>query len=214
MVKSTKPHKYQLIIDYVTSRIISGEYTANMRIPSENEFARMLDVSSITIRKALSDLVNNGLIYRLKGKGSYVADLQTKPVANANTLVAFLIAAVNIHDSSVMKIIRGLQKKCSEAGYSLIVENLLNYVNQEQEAIDRLIENRVAGFIVYPDLPANSDALRYLGSLSVPFVVIDRYPKGQPVNFVGCNNHDGTLASTQHLLGLGHKKIGFLAHVI
>ena len=214
MVKTARPHKYQLIIDYVTERIISGEYTANMRIPSENEFAQMLDVSSITIRKALSDLVNDGLIYRLKGKGSFVADLRKKPDAQANMLLAFLIAAVNIHDSSVMKLIRGMQKKCSEAGYALIVENLLNHVNHEREAIDRLIENRVAGFIVYPDLPANSDALRYLGSQNVPFVVIDRYPKGQPVNFVGCNNHDGTLASTQHLLDLGHKKIGFLAHAI
>lgn len=213
MIKHAKQHKYQIIIDYVTNRIMTGEYQANMRIPSENEFARMLDVSSITIRKALSDLVNEGLIYRIKGKGSFIADQQKKTETAVHALAAFLIAA-NIHDGSVMKIIKGMQKKLSEAGFSLIVENLTNYVNLEKQVIDRLMENRVAGFIVYPDLPANAEALRYLSTLSVPFVVLDRYPKGQPVNFVGCNNFDGARAGANHLISLGHEKIGFLAHAI
>lgn len=207
-----QPPKYQTIKDYVTTRIASGEFGANNRIPSENEFAQMLGVSSITIRKALSELVNEGLIYRVKGKGSFVADAQRRPANGANDLVAFLITTVNIHDASIMQFIMGMQKRLSESGHSLIVENMMNFENNETSVIERLIENKVGGFIVYPDLPANSSSVKYLAGLNVPFVVLDRYPKGIPVNFVGCNNQDGAYSGTQHLISLGHKKIGFIAY--
>ncbi|WP_379141428.1 GntR family transcriptional regulator [Paenibacillus sp. sgz500992] len=39
-------------------------------MPSESEFSKLLDVSTITVRKALSELVNEGVIYRIRGKGS------------------------------------------------------------------------------------------------------------------------------------------------
>ena len=66
--------KYQMVKDYVLSQIENQEFTKDDRIPSESEFSKLLDVSSITVRKALSELVNEGVIYRVRGKGSFVAN--------------------------------------------------------------------------------------------------------------------------------------------
>ena len=60
--------KYQMVKDYVLSQIENQEFTKDDRIPSESEFSKLLDVSSITVRKALSELVNEGVIYRVRGK--------------------------------------------------------------------------------------------------------------------------------------------------
>lgn len=53
-------------------------------------------------------------------------------------------------------------------------------------------------------------ALRQLNQAGAKFVCIDRYLGHYPVNYVGCNNHDGTYAAVEHLAALGHKRIGFM----
>ncbi|MBU0643981.1 MAG: GntR family transcriptional regulator [Alphaproteobacteria bacterium] len=42
------------------------------RLPSENELCKSFGVSRTVIREALSQMVNEGLIYRLQGKGAFV----------------------------------------------------------------------------------------------------------------------------------------------
>ena len=47
--------------------------TADQPIPSENELCQTHGVSRITVRKALADLVHEGLLYAVQGKGTFVA---------------------------------------------------------------------------------------------------------------------------------------------
>jgi GntR family transcriptional regulator len=42
-------------------------------IPSEHELCTQYDVSRITVRKALADLIHEGLLYTVQGKGTFVA---------------------------------------------------------------------------------------------------------------------------------------------
>ena len=48
------------------------------RIPSEQEFCEMYDISRPTVRQAVNELTNNGTLYRLKGKGTFVAKPKTQ----------------------------------------------------------------------------------------------------------------------------------------
>lgn len=49
---------------------------ANTRVPSENELAAKYGVSRGTIKQAVAGLVDDGLLYRIKGKGTFVAPPQ------------------------------------------------------------------------------------------------------------------------------------------
>ncbi|MCW5954028.1 MAG: GntR family transcriptional regulator, partial [Propionibacteriaceae bacterium] len=64
--------KYSTVKRSIVGRIRSQEYAMNARIPSEAELAEMHRVSRITIRKAIDDLVSDGLLYRVQGKGTFV----------------------------------------------------------------------------------------------------------------------------------------------
>lgn len=55
------------------SHIHQGQWRLGERLPSETELMQAHAVSRITVRHALADLVSEGLIERIQGKGSYVA---------------------------------------------------------------------------------------------------------------------------------------------
>jgi GntR family transcriptional regulator len=64
---------YSRIQEYIAELILSGKLTPESKIQSEREFSEDLGVSRMTVRKALTELVNEGLLERKHGSGTYVA---------------------------------------------------------------------------------------------------------------------------------------------
>lgn len=210
--KSDALPKYQLVKNYVLSQIENNEISQDDRIPSESEFAKLLDVSSITVRKALADLANEGIIYRVKGKGSFVAGHHAPAVEKTSNLIALIISGIEMYDSSYMQIMKGVQSYISKLDCKLIIEFVANNIEEEYQVIKSLIESEVRGILIYSSNP--DSAKTYLNEIrkkSIPFVMIDRFPSGYPVNCISCNNHDGAYEAVEYLLRLGHRNIGFAA---
>jgi GntR family transcriptional regulator len=65
---------YERISEDLTDRIESGEMKAGERLPGEHDLATRYGVTRMTVRHALSSLVERGLIYRRHGVGTFVAD--------------------------------------------------------------------------------------------------------------------------------------------
>jgi GntR family transcriptional regulator len=59
-------------------QIVTCQLPAHERLPSERELCDQYDISRTTVRRALADLLNEGLIYTTIGKGTYVAPPQMK----------------------------------------------------------------------------------------------------------------------------------------
>lgn len=56
---------------------VNGEWEPGDRIPSENELSKQYDLSRMTVRAVLTRLVEHGLLYRVPGKGTFVAEGKT-----------------------------------------------------------------------------------------------------------------------------------------
>jgi GntR family transcriptional regulator len=67
------PLYFQLKND-LKSKILSNERKGNERLPSEAELCVEYGVSRITVRQALSELMKDGLIYRDRGRGTFVTE--------------------------------------------------------------------------------------------------------------------------------------------
>jgi len=65
---------YLQLSGQLTRLIQQGELCPGDRLPSERELAEMLNVSRITARQAVEELLEIGLIYREQGKGTFVAE--------------------------------------------------------------------------------------------------------------------------------------------
>lgn len=61
------------IREIIRRRVLDGTYAPHTQMPSESQMMAAFSVSRITIRQALGDLQKEGLIFKVAGKGSFVA---------------------------------------------------------------------------------------------------------------------------------------------
>jgi GntR family transcriptional regulator len=103
----TKP-LYEQMKEIIIQKINAGEYVPEQPLPGERVLMEQFGVSRITIRQAIGDLVNEGILYRKHGKGTYVADKRIeKPLARLWGIAEELAAenrniAIRVLDSGVI----------------------------------------------------------------------------------------------------------------
>lgn len=90
---------YSQLKELLRTRILDGSYPPLSRMPSEAELGKAHGVSRITVRQALGDLQKEGLIFKIHGKGTFVA--RPKAFQNVSTL-------------------QGLAESMGERGYEVI----------------------------------------------------------------------------------------------
>ncbi len=57
--------------------VVSGEYAPGQQIPTEQELMKQYNVSRITVRRAIQELINEKYLIKSQGKGTFVS--QTRP---------------------------------------------------------------------------------------------------------------------------------------
>jgi GntR family transcriptional regulator len=74
MIDKTSPLPlYYQIEEAIKQKIDKGEWESGSMISSEREFAENYEVSRMTVRQAINNLVNDGYLTRRKGKGTFVS---------------------------------------------------------------------------------------------------------------------------------------------
>ena len=66
--------RYLQVKDFILERIAGGTLRAGERVPSENELTRTLTVSRMTANRALRELAADGVLVRVAGVGTFVAE--------------------------------------------------------------------------------------------------------------------------------------------
>ncbi|MBQ7257503.1 MAG: GntR family transcriptional regulator [Abditibacteriota bacterium] len=177
--------KKDLIINYVLEQIQLGKYKPGTRIRSEFCLSEDFKVSRATVREALSVLSDKGIIYKVKGSGSYVSeDLGKMPryiliATNESTLIEGL-------EQFNKNLIDDLKKNITQKGYIpyLILEkNSKDYPNYTDFEYNDLINyfnkdvSEIAGVI---SLSSNDDNLKSIEQNNIPIVNVRTIPNIYP----------------------------------
>lgn len=64
--------KYNLVKEYILENIENGIYSLGKAIPSERDLAELLQLNRMTVRKAIEELMFEGLLIRKVGSGTYL----------------------------------------------------------------------------------------------------------------------------------------------
>lgn len=94
---------YVQLADYIKKSIDNGDLLENDKIQSENELCASYDISRTTVRQALKILHNEGYIYKVRGKGSYVSS--SKIYQNRSTFSKFYDDIKNLGKTPKSKIL-------------------------------------------------------------------------------------------------------------
>ena len=74
---------YVQLEEILRGKIAQGEWQPNQRVPSENELNRSYGLSRMTARSVLTNLVNDGVLFRVPGKGTFLAPTKIDAVSPA-----------------------------------------------------------------------------------------------------------------------------------
>lgn len=218
---------YEKIKLDIISKIQSGLYLEHHRIPSENQLTKIYGVSRITVSKALSVLTNEGYIYRIQGKGSFV-NSKTKGTSSTVTKNVTLVADTAMH-RNIKKIGVIIPKIYDYHGLCIVnaIADTLCYPNYfvttitsfdssseacslENYTLNLFLTNDFDGIIIFPvDTEIYNETILAMQLSKYPFVLIDRNFPGVNSNYVVSDNFIGAKLATTHLISLGHKKIAF-----
>ncbi|HWK27337.1 MAG TPA: GntR family transcriptional regulator [Solirubrobacter sp.] len=73
---SRTPVAYQMLAANLREAIARGDYARGERLPTEAELSSQYNVSRQTVRRALLDLVTEGLVYRVRGRGTFATSIR------------------------------------------------------------------------------------------------------------------------------------------
>jgi GntR family transcriptional regulator len=74
MPAQPRPASYRTLATALRQAILGGEYADGRRLPTEAELAASRSLSRQTVRRAMQELVSDGLVYRVPGRGTYPTD--------------------------------------------------------------------------------------------------------------------------------------------
>ncbi|MEM2045415.1 MAG: GntR family transcriptional regulator [Candidatus Bathyarchaeia archaeon] len=100
--------------EWLRSAIARGDYSPGDKVPSEHELAAIFNVSRGTARRALHELVLEGWLYKIQGKGTFVANKKFQQVLS--TITSF---SEDMHELGLTPGARVLFRRLEEAGESM-----------------------------------------------------------------------------------------------
>jgi LacI family transcriptional regulator len=108
------------------------------------------------------------------------------------------------------EVARSIENAAFGAGYSVILCNSENDLKKETLYLDVLSKKQVDG-VIFVMTGEGSNSLKNLVEMQIPTVIMDRDLLGSELDVVLADSHQGGFMATEHLISLGHKRIGCIA---
>src|SRR3569833_513113 len=158
MTSSAATARYLQVKKFVLARISSGTLAVGDRVPSENELVRELEASRMTANRALRELAADGLLVRVAGVGTFVAEqrAQAHPLEVRNIADEIrsrgheYLAKVVFHGS--INAPRELAERCGVAPGAKLDHSLLIHF---EGGVPLQVEDRYVNPTVVPDYLQN-----------------------------------------------------------
>ncbi len=203
---SSLPLHIQLL-DELRHKIMTGELQPHNQLPGEWELVQTLNISRATIQRSWQSAQDEGLIYRIAGKGTFVAEPVEAP--SERNIVGFIIP--EYRGTFAMNLLGGAEQILRKANYNVHFASTDRNIAEENRLLTELKDDNACGVILVPVRGSIQNRMLTSGEINMPLVLMDRPLNGVVLPCVSSNNYAGGLQAMKHLLDLGHKNILFVA---
>jgi len=203
--------KYAQLKKEILEWLDTGKLRPNDQMPSENELAEQFGLSRQTVRQTLGELEQEGRLYRIQGKGTFVSE--SSRIERGVGMEAPAIGLVTTYISNYIfpHIVRGVEAAVRSRSCRLMLASTDNDKGRERDILSMLASQPLSGLIIEPTKSAEGNPnLAYflaLNNQSIPYVMIHAsYPELSCPSLV-VDDEEGGYAAALHLLQLGHRRI-------
>jgi len=212
---------YQQVANSLRRQIVDGTIAVGDQLPPHRQLAVQFGVSVITINKALSGLVSEGVLNSRVGRGTFVA---VRPAALAVTTrwpgeraptdggrtLGFVLRDLNSPFFSMVA--NHAEHHAHARGYGMLLLSSGNVSEREDTQVRRLLSVGVDGLVVVSMSRTTyrlSEPLQQLQARRFPFVMVS-YTAGDDVPFVGSNFERVGQLIGEHFASLGRRRRGYI----
>ena len=182
--------------------------------PTMNEVAKYADVSVATVSRVIngnhpvSPDLEKRVRKAMKALHYHPSSLARSLKMQQSGLVGILVPL--LEHPAYSRMASGIEKTLFDNGYRGLICNSEENEARESEYIEMLLRQRIDGIII--NTSARHPAyLMELQQNNIPIVLFDRTVQGVNCHQVFCDNSLGGYTGVQHLIDLGHKRIGIIA---
>lgn len=205
--------KYQILQNWIRAQIASGAYELNQQIPTELELADQFGYSRQTIRQAISALEQEGLLKRIRGRGTFLCSPQA---GNARKTIAptrrIGVLTTYLNDYIFPGIIHGIERVLTHHGYLMTLGLTYNKTFEEAAVLHKLLNDGVHGLIIEGTKSAlptpNTGILKMFREANIPMVFINGCYEGSNDSYVMMDDVRSGELLVQLLIERGHTQIG------
>ncbi|MCL2488923.1 MAG: GntR family transcriptional regulator, partial [Oscillospiraceae bacterium] len=207
--------KYKTVMDDIKRNIAQNLYDAETPLSTEMELAGQYGFSRETIHKAMTELVREGLIYRIPGKGTFITEAA---VTDTRKPPHFFVVLVH-KDEEMFKLIRGIEhimdkNACMFSSFFWTgprQENV-SHADDFDLFLHSLSQLNPQGIFCYPRNSVDGyKGYEEILNTGIPLILLDKEFVKCTLNCVVSDNYMGMYRLTQHVIDKGHTKIGYLS---
>lgn len=182
------------------------------------DIAEQLGVSLMTVSKALRDAkdIAPETKARVKLKADelgYVVNLAAQGLRYRKSYLLGLVIP-SLANPVFARMVSAIEERAEAERYGVLLAQTHNYAEREDAALERLLERRVDGVLVWPVVRQNSHSpgFQRLKARGTPVVVLGPRVANFMADFLSIAGEEleGSQRVTQHLLQLGHLRIAYL----
>lgn len=179
-----------------------------------HDVARLAGVSTATVSRVINSPeavrpVTREKVLLAMNKCNYKYNALARGfVTKKSNTIGLIIPTIS--NSVFAESTRGVQEYADQKQLKVILGNSYYDYSQEENLITVLRESQVDGLLI-TTTNLKGEILKSLVSENFPFVLLFSTIKNGPMSAVGVDNYRGGYMATEHLISLGHNRIGMVA---
>lgn len=187
-------------------QITSGSFNPGDCIPSERTLLKKFEVSRVTIRRSLKELVKEGLLVNKIGSGYFLptnSDLIKKEELGDS--IVFLHNNDFDKDANLVKLWQGAREFCIKNGRNIIVKSIdkSEGIKLNLEELKKISAGIISDF-------SDTELIMQIYRAGIPIVQIYHPAEKLPIDTIIQDDIHGIQSAYDHLINKGHRRIIFL----
>ena len=203
--RNSQKAPFAVLADNLRRRIEEKALKPGAMIGTEVNLAAESGLSRMTVRRAVQELVDAGLVERRAGRGIFVSEARSSVARSIRVLVGNLLWA------PAVRVAQAVQDEAQKAGRKASVFDARGNLTAFLDELKALPDSGFAGAVIMSQHDAAFNrALVGLVAAEFPVVIVDQTLSDLPADSVSSDNRAGGRLAAGALLAAGHSRLAFL----